>query len=688
MEPLLRQRQCLRQCSVPQVTHIGSMETRFKKFINTRRGRSSTVSGNDLVHQSAPYETSAPASRPPIFLYQPLAKSALEIRRDCEKDVVPMRSLSYDQVAPGKAPVFIQSLPQKGNGPVKLQTNRRLSSGELITTAEDSQKTLQDIRDGDYVVGKKERSVSSCQSRSNTNVNEPRMSHVQSINYSPLPTPSPCTSTASRTWPNSPCLIQDSPQSGVLDNVDPGVSNVGLGLSSSASTFVSRPRPSQDSHIDYKSSFQRQSASYESSPSYYHSMQNGNATLQALRKAEYSRLVEIYGADAAARSLARLDGEHLNAAISPTPSTRPFYSPVILEPLPAPPADTRDAESRRTSHMSRTSSEWSGTSSPQRRSCVSSYAESSTATAQTSVAEDDPVTTREDIRNMVEQMRSTYLNAFEQRTPPAARSKPRKKKQRKRKLMPSPALNAPDQHSPRAPPLSGRQTWHPDDSDHDAPFTRRINSQPVSGTGRLSPIQASPRRNDDKDVGIKRADSSTLGGLMADLTRSRIRSSQSSKRSTDQKHASLAAQASHLRPVTPRQPPQGEKQDSWLNLESDSAEELPVESPRDVFRPHQLPRVVSHHSVEKYESEHVDARVSNSFEGIYEDLFGKESSDFWASTTDLGRLSPPHIPPSDATDKIAVQRSTPSKTSQMISTPDSPKYDLLTRRRQISGNFI
>ena len=660
------------------------METRFKRFIRARRRRSAAEVDNDLVHRSAPYEASSPASRAPIFLYQPLAKSALEIRRDGEKDTVPLRSFSYKQVVPGKAPIFIQSLPQKGNGPVKLQANRRLSSGELTTTVQDSQMTLQDIKDGDYLVGRKERSMSFSKGTSNLNVNETRTSHVHSVDHSPVPTPNSRTPTT-QTRPSTPCLIRDSPGSDKMDNHDQAVSNVGLGLSSPTSTFSSRLRPSQDLNVDCRSSLSCHSISHGSSRSHHNSMQTGNATLQALRKAEYSRLVDIYGADAAARNLAQLDREHLKAANSPVSPLHPPYSSVIFEPLPAPPTEIRDSEAKNASRLSGTSSEWSGTSSPQRRSYVSSYAESSTATTQTSVMEDDPVATREDIRSMVEQMRSTYLNAIEQRTPASARSKPRKKKQRKPKLVLSPAITPSDQHSPRAPPLSGRQTWHPDDSDHDAPYTRRINSQPVSGTGRLSPIQASPRRREDSEAGITRTDSTTLGGFMAGITRSRIRASHSLTRNT--KHESVVSQASHPRPVTPQQPTREGKRDSWLNLESDSAEELFLESPHEVSLVPQQPRGVSQYSVKKDTPDYVEHRTSASFEEIY-DLFGKESGDSWSSSPNVGRMSSLRNTSSDATKSITNLEATTSKASQILSIPESPEYTHLARPGQHADYFI
>lgn len=663
------------------------METRFKKFISNRRARSATEADNDLIRKSASYEASAPTTRAPIFLYQPLAKSALEVRRDCEKDAVPMRSFSYSSVTSGKAPIFTQSLPQKGNGPVKLQANRRLSSGELVTTTDDSQETLQDIRDGDYVVGRKGRSISISQGRSNTNMNELRMSPLQSPNYSPLPTPNSYTSISTHTWPNTPRLEYDIHRSG-RDSLDTAAPNIGLGLSSPTSAFASRPRPSQDSVIGQRPSFSRQSASHESTNPHQTPAQNGNATLQALRRAEYSRLVDMYGADAAARNLARLNREHYQAAASPVPLMQPPYSPVIFEPLPAPPAESRHVESRCTSRMSGTSSEWSGTSSPRRRSYVSSYAGSSTATAQTSIIEEDPATTREDIRNMVEQMRSTYLDALEQRPPPTTKSKPRRKKQRKPKLIPSPVLNTSDQHSPRTLPFLGRQTWHPEDSDQPTLYTRRINSQPVNGTGRLSPIQASPRRNDDNEAGIKRADSTTLGGVMADLTRSNIRASQTSRRRNEQQHASLAPPVATVRPVTPQQPLQEEKKDSWLNLESDSADELFIESPHDVLQACQHPRVVSHHSVEKSDSDHVEPRAPDTFETIYEDLFGKDANAFWSSSSNIGRMPSLRIPLSDPAHDDANQLSTPKKASHIRSIPESPEYRHLAPSGQTEATFI
>lgn len=661
------------------------METRFKKFMIKRRARSATAPDNDLIRKSASYEASPPTTRAPIFLYQPLAKSTLEVRRDCEQDAAIMRSFSYNSVTCGKAPVFIQSLPQKGNGPVKLVANRRLSSGELVPATDESQETLRELRDGSYEVARKPRSMSISQGRSETNKDELLTSPVRRSSHSPLPTPTSHTSTSSHTWPNLPRLEIDSHFS-CWGSLDTAAQDTSLGLSPSTSANADQARPSQESAIDHRP-FSRESASNEGLNLYPISTHNGNATLQALRRAEYSRLVELYGADAAARNLARLNREHYQAAASPVALTKPLYSSIIFEPLPAPPAESRHVESRCASRLSGTSSERSSTSSQGRNSYVSSYAGSSTATAQTSLVEEDSATTREDIRNMIAQMRSTYLDALEQNSPPAAKSKPQRKKQRKPKSIPPSVLKPSDQHWARALPSPGLQTGHPENVNQQRLYTRRINSQPLKATGRLSPIQASPRKNDDNDAGIKRADSTTLGGVMADAARSSIEAGQKTRRRSARKQASLVPRAATIRPVTLQRPLQAKKKASWLNVESDSAEDVFVESPYDLPRARQHPRIVSHHSIEKSDSDHTEHQSSDNFEAIYEDLFGKDPNDFWSSSPSVGRMPSLRLPLLDAAHDDTYQLSTPPKL-QVRSMSESPEYTRLARSDQMGPSFI
>src|ERR1700733_5285548 len=137
------------------------MGTRFQRYLMSTRRRSEPAQTgyalDDLETYSVPYEAIKPAVKAPIFLSQPLRKSAIAARRTKDEFAgIAIRAISYDSVLPGKPPI-LGGKPCKGNGPVKLQTSRRLSSGELMTTIQDNKQTLEDIREGDYIVGRKEK---------------------------------------------------------------------------------------------------------------------------------------------------------------------------------------------------------------------------------------------------------------------------------------------------------------------------------------------------------------------------------------------------------------------------------------------------------------------------------------------------------------------------------------------------
>ena len=638
------------------------------RFINSRR--SPSMGAESTLEASVPYQAATPSDRPPVFLYQPLGKSALEQSKEIAVNGAALRSFSYEVCQAGKAPVF-GMMPQKGNGPIKLQTSRRLSSGELITTSQDSQPTLQDIREGDYVVGKKDRPASQSQGRSSTHhcgtrASTPRTSHTY------MTSPTSLATNTSQTWPHTPTIAEHSTSPDDVDQAGPA-----LGLGLSQTDLKSQPRHSQDSLISYQNHTSHRVDLRESTNFQYRSPSDANATLKALRKAEFSRLVELYGSEIAARNLAQLDRDHLRSPSNLQTFPSPLYSPVILEPLPPPPTEKVEADLKRNSQGSSTSESYlgtcSGSCSPKRASFVSSCADSSIATGQTSL-EDEPITTREDIRSMIEKMRSNYLTALESQIPQMTKPK-HKKRSRKQKLAPSPVLGASQQPRAHPSPVFGRQTWHAPVPDTGAP-KRRINSQPA---GRLSPIQASPSKDIENESGLKRADSSTLGVLMADLTREQIRSRRSTKSRSSRQHVQ-----NELRPQTPRAQAQ-EHKDSWLTLDSDSAEEPYVQSPHPVAVVEAQPVIVSHRPA--YEA---GPAVPSSQIDDFDSLF---ADDLWSSTSPLSVTS---IKAHPSGEMATIQRqnaidlmSTPMKRpSRVPLIPESPEYTHLARGNATENNFI
>ncbi|KAK5070112.1 hypothetical protein LTR64_001948 [Lithohypha guttulata] len=581
------------------------MDSRLKNYISNRRARSRDI-GSELDYSNVSHQAVSPSRRPPTFLYPVLGKNGFSPHKQSRIDVVALQSYSYEDCPAGKAPTF-GTTPQRGNGPVKLQASRRMSSGDLIATAHDSQKTMQDLLGGHYVVD----------SANTTN---------------------------------------------------------GLGLF--PPIYATEVR--QDSSSDYRARSTYSARSHDSLRSTHRTLQETNATLKALRKAEFSKLVELYGSDAAAaRNIAQIDSARLRGASSPTGLAPRIYSPVVLEPLPLPPIEGTEDDSKRISHSSADCSydEWSDASSPHRASFVSSCGESSTGTTQTSL-EDEPMATREDIRNMVEQMRSSYLTAIDSHTKsalkPVTKSKPRKKV-RKTKLLPAPMVDHKEQYQSPPATFGGHQTWHSLSVQQDATYKRRVNSHPVNRTGRLSPIQASPSRDDKVDTGLKRADSSTLGGLLSDLARDKI-ASRRGTRSTSNRHDS--------RPTTPQNQVQ-ESKDSWT-YECSSTERrlLPLSATSNNHL---------HFEVDFNTSRQVDLEERPSgLDAIFSD-------ELWTSARPVPSLPDSKTYPmhaSLATGERGLSDAhiynTPPRgdTLRVRSVPDSPEYRRLATNASPASNFI
>lgn len=660
------------------------METRLKRFINNRRSQS-IEHDNAPTRQSIPREASPPTKKPQILNGKLPDRNTPQSRKNNTDFVGPLRSFSYEHCRPGKPPVF-GKLPQKGNGPVKLQTSRRLSSGDLITTSQDSQRTLQDIRDGHYVVGKKDRHLSYTPGRNKASVPQPQVPSESQVNHPSLPTPTSQRFTPSQTWPNTPTIASDTTQSYHPRDSEISDANVGLGLSSPMALV--HANLSQDSLRDSSSNFSRRSVPHDNPRRWTKHTPETSATLKALRKAEYTRLVELYGSDVANRKIAQLDREHLRTPSSPAFPTDAPYSSVILEPLPPPPMEKVETESRRISRASLNSGsggdEWSGTSSPQRTSQVSSYAESSADTGQTSLTEDETAATRENIRNMVAQMRSSYLHDIESRSAPV-KSKSRAKT-KKRRLLPSPIIVISDQLPPLPPsPIASRQTWHPPGTESSIQSKRRVNSNPVRSIPRLSPIQTSPPWGVDDSTGVKRADSTTLGNLMADVTRDRAKSRKSMKPRSDPNQAIQDA-----RPITPQ-----------LQISTDEAAWMhrPSDSPNMLHNPQPQPDTTTHTPVQhhnlllKPDPASSTAAASTSVPG--DSLSSRASEDFDALFSDElwtnSSLSPSshHTPARDLHPTLSNDSiTTPRRANFIPAVPESPEYTHLAQDGDPATNFF
>jgi len=500
--------------------------------------------------------------------------------------------------------------PQKGNGPVKLQASRRLSSGELMVTTQHLETTLQDIREGDYIVGKKERTTS-------------RIHEV------------PKAATADQYLPPH----QDNP---TLYAPQPSTSPDHVALARPSISFMHDQRQSYDSHCSGQT---HDSATNGSLTSFYaafhHHPQDDNLTLRALRRAEYSHLVELYGQEKAAQHLAVLYSQNDRHTSTTTSPTQPPFSPIILDPLPAPPVDGRETECKGVVDTPLSDSccdALSATSSSHRASVISSCADPSTSTAHTSLVEEDSA--GNDIRKLVAQMRSTYLDALEARPLVPTKAKPRKKN-RKSKPTPLPIAlaesSAPNLTPPSTPGLN-QSTWHTDAHTSGASIRRRVDTESTGQLSRLSPIQDSPPHDERDNTGIKRADSSTLGELMADLTRSKIHSRNAGRtlspspaaKTRQSVHVAIDSDSEYSHPLTPKSQPRM-SHDNWLNIDLKSVEEPMVDSPQE----HPM---IQHHPVvssENNDISHLSSRTSqhpDSFGTLYQDLFGRDADDFWSSS--------------------------------------------------------
>ncbi|KAK5232509.1 hypothetical protein LTR47_006397 [Exophiala xenobiotica] len=531
------------------------MESRIRKLLSPKRLKANNVpDSSELDLHSVPYTTAPPQGRLPVFINHALGKSSSTKRQmHLPTD---LRSLSYQSTLPGKPPQLGER-PQRGNGPVKLQTSRRLSSGELLITQQDYDRTLEEIREGDFIVGgKAKRTSRTSSSQFSPSMRQPELKVLSTAPNSPrgrstfssvqLPPSAasdlPISGYHPRSFSTSSSFLHERQPLVEYGYTHTGsVSNPGtLGLGISSPTHSLFPR-----HV-------------ASTTSLLEPHEEQNPTIQALWKAEYSRLVSIYGQPGVDRNILELHrdepsmlDDHHNPYES-TPyglSTYPTSS-VSLQQQPSysQPEHGRSVLGLR-SHMSTSHLETgyrddhSEGSSNHRHSLLSSSGASSSFTTRTSMAEEFAMT-RDDLRRIVDDMRMTYLHAIEAHTPPLEplpempMQKSRSKKQTRslassasvesglrsisgQKKIKSWQLATPPITTPRtstsSPSFNHHKNWR--SSGH----ARRTSAQHAAGITTLSPIKASPARpkraetSQDENVGLKRADSTTLGSLAKGL---------------------------------------------------------------------------------------------------------------------------------------------------------------------------
>ena len=535
------------------------MESRLRKLLSPRRhkARRSDVAAELDLH-SIPYKTAPSQGRLPVFINQALGKSVADKQREKKVTSDHLRSFSYDEAAPGKPP-HLGHRPQRGNGPVKLQTSRRLSSGELLVTDQDYDRTLEEIREGEYVVGGKERRTSRTTSQSNETTN------LKFISTAPS-SPREQHSFPSTVW-QPPSIISD------LTPVTSSVSASGLFNSPqrSFSAHTYHPDHPQDlSRHDALSDKPRTQQLYphmSSTTSLLVPHEEQNPTIQALWKAEYSRLTSIYGqAGQAGGEQTILDSSKgTGSALSrhePIGRRHRSYSNTSQPSNPSGyllPSPVRHASGLRTnastSHLDVSyRDDSSDRSSHPRYSHLSSSGTNSSFTTRTSVTEDSS-TTRDDIRKIVEGMRTNYLHAIEAQTPPLSPlHSPSMQKPRSKKQTPSLVSYASVDSSLRS--TSRTKSWQSSTthlstprtsisspvikSKRPASGTSRRSGQHVAGIATLTPIEASPakssksnrgKKNNDEQ-GLKRADSTTLGVMARKLTIVDDRNSNGSSQAT------------------------------------------------------------------------------------------------------------------------------------------------------------
>jgi hypothetical protein len=608
------------------------MENRFRRFLAARRLSSTSSTGpnrsvDDLALYSVSYESTSPNGKVPVFIHQPLRNGTAARRTKDESDGLAIRAFSYDSTLAGKPPIM-GGKPLKGNGPVKLQTSRRLSSGELLVTSQESECTLEDIREGEYIVGRKEKRLSrASQARSPTpsggNTLSARLLSTGSASSLPH---LPLARAISRSSMKRSFVVPSRMGAGPGPVSNPSSPHASSSLSQ-VHDDVAIISTSELSSTIPRSSGLKVSARSAERGSLLSQNEEQNASIQALWKAEYSRLVAIYGKDGVDRNILELNRDRRRSS-SPIKNQATLEAMtalgMTLEPLPKPSFDSSsDLAMRRHSRLSSTkdtsSTEENSDYASTVRSSITSDGFPTSHAVRISGFEPDLPTTREDVRKVVEDMRSTYLRAIEAKGSESSRSK--KVKKRRERASYSAAGHVPSKslsktHRPT------RQSWHPSNTPAaPSPAISMERREQWTQPKNFQTIENSPTRP------LQRADSMTLGSLM-----------QSTPRKESSKKTSNSAKF-YDSPPTPK---------------------ATIESPADLIVQHQATYYNEHDVSEPEIAPDID-----DFDIFYQDLYG-----------------PP--PTASSMPSLPTRKHTSLQYPEPAAAPPPPDIEWAPRRRYVS----
>jgi hypothetical protein len=491
--------------------HAAQMESRFRvKFWTSRRAKRNS----ELEIHSVPYQAAPEGKRRPIFIHQPLGRNLKEKRKS---DTSALQGVSYRNSRAGTPPE-IGDLPHKGNGPIKLHASR---SGELLS----SESVLAGIEDADIFVPRRDSRTLSLR---NSTLNERRPSH-SSLSSSPSQRRPPGSAPAAWAPFSGSSPLLDIPENSPTHLITRH--SMSTPQSSGFADTMRRPAShQQNSPIDGLGIFESPPQGIlKNTSQHVEAPTEQSATIRALWKAEYSRLVTIYGQAGVEKSFGEMPGDQKKLSIIEDEQV----TPVALDPLPRPSFEPKDnkQKTRRRSRSDARHDDTSDESSQRPHSFMSSaggYA--SSFTTRTSIAESDTFTTKDDIRKMVESMRSTYIQALEAREPSRDAVKSLRRKKKRKSTTPTATPRA---SSIPVTPEGERTVSMPTTSS--SPLLRsqrsvRTVSQPVAGI----PVVHDPTASDEPelDAGLKRADSATLGALMGESRRSSIKKRAASRQNS------------------------------------------------------------------------------------------------------------------------------------------------------------
>ncbi|ERF72440.1 hypothetical protein EPUS_06069 [Endocarpon pusillum Z07020] len=498
------------------------METRIRRYFTFRKLNSQLPpthhTTDELELIGVPY-SSTDKGRAPVLSFAPRSKEVARTKDDL--DVLAIYTIPYEAAVPGTPPV-VGATPIKGNGPVKLQTSRRLSSGELLITTQDHQRTLSDIREGEYIIGRKEPKRTS----RTISIKLPAHSKASASTRSSL---APALQMSNTTAEQSP---RPRPELKPYRRHVPEPLNLHNGLATLESTHPDNPPRNRHSGNSTAAKAYLLSPSevplplspgktLSSRTSLLSRGEEQNATIQALWKAEYARLVAIYGQDGVDRNIAELNRDPLapfpekklsvesrSRGLSATSAGPPPLSPAtIIPPLPSP----RGSVTQELPFVD-TASDYSSVKVP---SLLSSEESSSSYTKRTSLFEADVPTTREEVSRIVESMRKNYLHALEKVEEKPKAKRPKKTKQRASYTHTSSAAMS----APARFPKGGRQSWHantaPSTSAAEKQSKKGSNSKPkTTRDSNIAPLRTVVSKSSMKaKPPLHRADSTTLGSF-------------------------------------------------------------------------------------------------------------------------------------------------------------------------------